>query len=47
MDSSVYKQKLMDLLDKNNTYKEIPLQTVLENHPWKTNIYKNKIIASI
>ena len=28
MDSTVYKQKLMDLLDDNNTYEQISLQTI-------------------
>ena len=28
MDSTVYNQKLMDLLDDNNTYEQISLQTI-------------------
>ena len=31
MDSTVYNQKLMDLLDDNNTYEQISLQTITNN----------------
>ena len=31
MDSMVYNQKLMDLLDDNNTYEQISLQTITNN----------------
>ena len=31
MDSTVYNQKLMDLLGDNNTYEHISLQTVSDN----------------
>ena len=41
MDSTVYNQKLMDLLDDNNTYEQISLQTITNNINNFNKSYKN------
>ena len=52
MDSMVYNQKLIDLLDDNNTYEQISLQTITNilatlTNPTKTNLQWRSILVLI
>ena len=44
MDSTVYNQKLMDLLDDNNIYEQISLQTIINNINNFNKSYKKQIL---
>ena len=44
MDSTVYNQKLMDLLDDNNIYEQISLQTITNNISNFNKSYKKQIL---